>query len=354
MALSAACYQPRVQYQCRESSHHGISEILGRTSPYLQGGWNVACLGVWRTSCLSRPQNYHRVSPRQEATSHDCVKILSPALWLSNRRGVARAPLALPSPGVEGDVEEGTPWEGAIVFRRSAVQSRFDYSTTLERLGLSRFSSEKSMALATEMGLEKSEIDGVVGTPVQVSVDFKKEGRDYRIDGIIRTSLALLCNRCLAPVAERIYASFNLLLTEVPVLEPTQQNLGVVLGDNVNIWKAEAGDDAQAELDIDLDDKIHFPRDQKEVDLSKYLRDTIHLEIPTKSLCDSGCPGVCFGCGVNLNSSACLCGKHKKKQSAVDMEEISGLNRKKAMWSPLEQLKKQLEEQENRADDFQS
>lgn len=97
--------------------------------------------------------------------------------------------------GVEGDEEEGTPWEGAIIFRRSAAQSRFDYSTTLERLGLSRFSSEKAMALATDMGLEKSEVDGVVGTPVQISVDVTKEGRDYRIDGVIRTSLAMVCNR---------------------------------------------------------------------------------------------------------------------------------------------------------------
>lgn len=163
----------------------------------------------------------------------------------------------------------------------------------------------------------------------------------------------LIC-RCIAPVAERVYASFSLLLTEAPVKEPTQPNLGVVLGDDVNVWKAEADDDAQAELDIDLDDKLHFPRDQKELDLSKYLRDTIHLEIPAKSLCDSGCLGLCFGCGVNLNNIACRCGKSKKKQNAVDMEEILGLNRKKDIWGPLEQLKKQLEEQQGRADDLKS
>lgn len=97
--------------------------------------------------------------------------------------------------GVEGVEEEGTPWEGAIMFRRSAAQSRFDYSTTLERLGLSRFSSEKAMSLATEMGLANSEVDGVVGTPVQITVGVTKEGRDYRIDGVIRTSLAMVCNR---------------------------------------------------------------------------------------------------------------------------------------------------------------
>jgi uncharacterized metal-binding protein YceD (DUF177 family) len=201
------------------------------------------------------------------------------------------------------------------------------------------------------MGLEKSEVDGVVGTPVQISVDVTKEGRDYRVDGIIRTSLAMVCNRCLAPVAERIFASFNLRLTEAPVLEPTQPNLGVVLGrDEASLWKAEADDEARAELDIDLDDKLHFPKDQKELDLSKYLRDTIHLEIPAKSLCDSACPGLCLGCGVNLNTTVCRCGKSQKKQSAAAMEEMLGMNKNKDIWGPLEQLKQQLKEQQERAD----
>lgn len=164
--------------------------------------------------------------------------------------------------------------------------------------------------------------------------------------------LDLLLFRCLSPVAERLYASFNLLLTEAPVREPTQPNLGVILGDDVNIWRAEANDDVVAELDIDLDDKLHFPRDQKELDLSKYLRDTVHLEIPSRSLCDTACPGLCLGCGVKLSDTACRCGKRKKAQNAVNMEEILGLNRKKDIWGPLEQLKKQLEEQEqDRSDD---
>ena len=157
--------------------------------------------------------------------------------------------------------------------------------------------------------------------------------------------------RCLAPVAERMFASFNLLLTEAPVKEPTKPNLGVVLGNDVNIWRAEDDDNVVDELDIDLDDKLHFPRDQKELDISKYLRDTIHLEIPAKSLCDSTCSGLCEGCGVNLNNTACRCGK-KKLQNAMNMEEILGMGRKKDIWGPLEQLKKQLEEQQqDRSDD---
>lgn len=122
--------------------------------------------------------------------------------------------------------------------------------------------------------------------------------------------------------------------------------MGVVLGaDAANIWKAEATDEAEDQLDIDLDDKLHFPRDAKEVDLSKYLRDTIHLEIPAKSLCDTMCQGLCIGCGVDLNNSPCKCGTRRKSKQALNMEEIMGADRRKDIWGPLEQLQKQLREQ---------
>lgn len=103
---------------------------------------------------------------------------------------------ACADPGVVEEEEQGTPWEGAIIFKRSAAQAQFEYVTTLERLGLTRFSSDKAMTLAFDMGLGKVEVDGIVGTPVLISLDCSKEGRnDIRVDGIIRTALALVCNR---------------------------------------------------------------------------------------------------------------------------------------------------------------
>lgn len=247
MATTAFCSQPRVHNLCPESPQHGLSEIAGHASIIQHGGLprvsNAACLGVLRTSHLSRPQYYHCVNARQDATSSDRfhdVNILSPALWSSDRRVFTRtfhqcnalpvskslrnlcwmkrsadrngcfccescssnsnlshsdSNLFMDAGAVEGDEEEGTPWEGAVMFRRSGVQSRADYATTLERLGLTRYSSEKAISLATDMGLEKSEVDGVVGTPVQITLEVTKEGRDYRVDGVIRTALTMVCNR---------------------------------------------------------------------------------------------------------------------------------------------------------------
>lgn len=97
---------------------------------------------------------------------------------------------------LEEDEEEGkTPWEGAVMFRRSAVQSEFEYNTTLERLGLSRYSTEKSSSLAKSMGLKSLKSDEEAATPVQISIEVTKEGRDFQLDGVIKTSLGLICNR---------------------------------------------------------------------------------------------------------------------------------------------------------------
>ncbi|CAK9880851.1 unnamed protein product [Sphagnum jensenii] len=247
---------------------------------------------------------------------------------------------ALPVRETEKNEEEAdTPWEGAIIFKRSAVQAQVDYVTSLERLGLSILSSELSRALALSMGLLdelESETEELI-TPVQISIDASREGRDIQLDGIIRTAFGLVCNRCLAPVAERVFATFNLTLTTNPVSEPPQQTVGVVLGadtSNKYGFEGDEDDEGEAVLDLDLDDKLHFPLDAKEVDISKYLRDTIHLEIPSSSLCDPSCKGLCIDCGVNMNKTVCKCAGKKVKSTRQDV------------WGPLEQLKKQMEEQQ--------
>ncbi|KAL2641737.1 hypothetical protein R1flu_009324 [Riccia fluitans] len=224
---------------------------------------------------------------------------------------------------VESETEE--PWLGAVMFKRSAVQSHYELQTSLERLGLTVLSSEDSRTLAKSIGIitKTSESGAEQFTPVGISIDVSREGRDLRLDGLVRTAISLCCNRCLSPVVERVLADFSLLLTEKPVMEPSQQRIGVVLGDQS---PNEDGD----VLDIDLDDKLHFPRDCKEMDLSKYIRDTVHLEIPSKSLCSADCSGLCLSCGVNLNKDTCKC---------VDDVKV------KPSWGPLEQLKRQLEEE---------
>jgi len=43
------------------------------------------------------------------------------------------------------------------------------------------------------------------------------------------------------------------------------------------------------------------------IDLTTELRDEIILAVPTQNFCRKDCPGICPGCGINLNHEACKC-----------------------------------------------
>lgn len=97
-----------------------------------------------------------------------------------------------------GDEDEtGSPWEGAVIYKRNASISHVEYCTTLERLGLGNLSTEVSKSKASVMGLRvtKAVKDYPQGTPVQISIDITRKKQKLRLDGIIKTVIALTCCR---------------------------------------------------------------------------------------------------------------------------------------------------------------
>ncbi|KAJ7959796.1 DUF177 domain-containing protein [Quillaja saponaria] len=231
------------------------------------------------------------------------------------------------------DIEDtGKPWEGAIIYKRNPSISHIEYCTTLERIGLGKLSTEVSKSRASIMGLRvtKAVKDFPLGTPVQVSVDVTRKKKKLRLDGIIKTVITLGCNRCGEPAAECIFSDFSLLLAEDPIEEPEIINMGLIFGEDR--FKStgnsdEDGDDDEAS--IDLDDRLHFPLEDKEIDISKHIRDRVHLEITINAICDPSCKGLCLKCGTNLNTSSCICSNH----------EVKGKG-----FGPLGNLKKQMQQ----------
>ncbi|KAG0587981.1 hypothetical protein KC19_2G206600 [Ceratodon purpureus] len=161
MATSAFCYQPKGQHCRTESPNHVLRKIVGRSSPFQQGGWprvsNAACLGVLRSFDIGISPYYHCVISRQDVTSKKSfydVNIFLRGFCPSDRRGYIRALCqcnALPSHvgEVEGVEEDG------IFFRRSAVQSMCDHTTTLERADLDEelLDEEDRITGALQIGL---------------------------------------------------------------------------------------------------------------------------------------------------------------------------------------------------------
>ncbi|KAF8050060.1 hypothetical protein N665_2057s0006 [Sinapis alba] len=236
------------------------------------------------------------------------------------------------------DVEDtGSPWEGSVMYRRNASVTHVEYCTTLERLGLGKLSTEVSKKRASAMGLRvtKDVKDYPDGTPVQVSVDVIRKKKKLRLDGIVRTVITLGCNRCGEEAGESIFSNFSLLLTEEPVEEPDVIDLGFTFGnDKANSFSGrEEGEDDDDDDDdeIDWEDKLHFPPEVKEIDISKHIRDLVHLEITMNAICDPACKGMCLKCGANLNKRKCDCGSEEKDKG----------------YGPLGNLRKQMQQKES-------
>uniref|UniRef100_A0A7N0UP98 Uncharacterized protein n=2 Tax=Kalanchoe fedtschenkoi TaxID=63787 RepID=A0A7N0UP98_KALFE len=221
----------------------------------------------------------------------------------------------------QGEIEDrGSPWEGAIVYKRNSSVSHVEYCTTLERLGLATLSTQVSKAKASNMGLRitKAVSEYSSGTPVQVSIDVTRKIQKLRLDGIIKTVLTLGCNRCGEAAAESIFSNFSLILSENPVEEPDVITFGLQLAEgNFSTSKSESSDREMEDEDamVDLDDWLYFPREEKEIDISKHIRDLLHIEITISAVCDPDCKGLCLKCGVNLNNERCECVKQKKRDS---------------------------------------
>lgn len=233
------------------------------------------------------------------------------------------------------DVEDtGSPWEGSVMYRRNASVTHVEYCTTLERLGLGKLSTEVSKKRASSMGLRvtKDVKDYPEGTPVQVSVDVVRKKKKLRLDGIVRTVITLGCNRCGEEAGESIFSNFSLLLTEEPVEEPDVIDLGFTSGnDKPNSFSLDdRGEDEDDDDEIDWEDKLHFPPEVKEIDISKHIRDLVHLEITMNAICDPACKGMCLKCGANLNKRKCDCGSEEKDKG----------------YGPLGNLRKQMQQKE--------
>ncbi|KAG0535643.1 hypothetical protein BDA96_04G383200 [Sorghum bicolor] len=315
---------------------------------YPQPAVSLAAASALRPSLPTLRRRSHSPSPRASSLLH-CRRSSTPPPWLRTRR---RTPIAAVSDDfftVDLDADElesdsgddglASPWEGALVYRRDAAVHHLEYATTLERLGLGDLSSPDSRARAANLGLGLSGggQDGTAAqsqTPVLVSLDVTRRRGRLRLDGIVRTVITLGCFRCAEPAPQGIFANFSLLLTEDPVEEPDVVDLGTIFEEDIAKGASLAGtmDNQDDDQDIDWDDRLHFPAADREIDISKHIRDIIHLEITLDAVCDPNCKGLCLSCGANLNTSSCTCNKGKPKEP----KNVKGRGPLKELLKPMQ------------------
>ncbi|KAI3946528.1 hypothetical protein MKX01_017744 [Papaver californicum] len=171
-----------------------------------------------------------------------------------------------------------SPWEGAVIYKRNP-----------SRLGFGEVSTDASKSMASKMGLRVTK---------SISTDVTRKKHRLRLSGVIKTVLGLSCNRCGGPAAKGVFSNFTILLDEEPVEEPDVIDMGVIFGEqrsskassSLNEGEADDYEDAL----IDLDDRLYFPPEDREIGISKNIRDLVHIEITINAICDANCKGICL------------------------------------------------------------
>jgi uncharacterized protein len=137
--------------------------------------------------------------------------------------------------------------------------------------------------------------------PVRGELTFANGGDVLLIDGTVRTTVELPCDRCLEPAR---------LPSEVVIEErfPLEEVLHPRL---------PAEEDA--EFDNTLVSVIHLDAGKPILNLDELIRQQLVMDLPIQILCDPECRGLCAQCGANLNQGTCSCGP------ATDTSPFAGL-----------------------------
>lgn len=140
-----------------------------------------------------------------------------------------------------------------------------------------------------EFGEDASELNSMLQTgrisdyrcsaDLRLAVSHYRAGRDLFFDGLIESTVAGRCARCMEDFDFSLSTPFHVLM--IPR-------------------------DACGSLGDDEDADVGF-YDGDELDLAPLVHERVVLSLPTTPLCDESCRGLCPRCGANLNLEQCDC-----------------------------------------------
>lgn len=118
-------------------------------------------------------------------------------------------------------------------------------------------------------------------TPLEGKIKLTNLGKEILADFFIKTSLRLICSRCLKEFDQKFILKF-----QEEYLRPEKIK--------------------KSELD---QTPFEFLIENYEIDVWPAIFDEIVLNLPLKPLCKKSCKGLCPNCGADLNKKKCKCRK---------------------------------------------
>lgn len=134
--------------------------------------------------------------------------------------------------------------------------------------------------------------------PFSGFLKLKKIGIEVKLEGFIKGSVMLVCDRCLIEFEYKIEHNFGLDLKPISSLN-------------------FEGERALAEEEME----VSF-YENSWISFSDILKEEIILALPYKKLCKSDCKGICPSCGVNLNEKTCDCGVYRKESPFMILKDL--------------------------------
>jgi len=117
----------------------------------------------------------------------------------------------------------------------------------------------------------------------------ERAGREIRINGSLKTTVEMMCSRCLEPARHDINKSFDLFFRQ----------------------RDELMFDEDQEIELNEKDTQTAFFSGTQLAIGEILHEQVLLALPMKALCRVDCKGLCPTCGINLNSGTCSCPAEK-------------------------------------------
>jgi uncharacterized protein len=111
----------------------------------------------------------------------------------------------------------------------------------------------------------------------------KQQVPDIRLRADWHGDFTQLCARCVEPVPTPLRGKFDL------------------------IFRPQAVDAAPGEHSISADETEIGYYEESGLELNDVVREQVLLSLPSRTLCQPDCKGLCPRCGQNLNLAACNC-----------------------------------------------
>src|SRR5688572_22995421 len=121
--------------------------------------------------------------------------------------------------------------------------------------------------------------------PLDWAASAERAGAEIRIHGSLKTSVELMCSRCLEPARCDITKPFDLFFRE----------------------RDDQMFDEDDEVELSEEDTKTAFFTGTQLAIGDILREQVLLALPMKALCRVDCKGLCPACGTNLNSGSCNC-----------------------------------------------